>query len=68
VHDLLTKGLGFQLSFGSQLQLLVNTYHVQSVENSIANHLVQEIVHGIVRTVICAQIRTCRRPLILEDS
>jgi hypothetical protein len=48
VHDLHTKGLGFRLSFGHQLQLLLNTYQEKLSENKIANHLVHEIVHGIV--------------------
>jgi hypothetical protein len=48
VHDLLTKVSGLWLSFEHQLHLLVNTYQEQLIENSIANHLVQEIVQGIV--------------------
>jgi hypothetical protein len=51
VHILYTKGLGFQLSFGHQLQPMVNKFYEKSVE--IANHLVQEIVRGIVRRFVC---------------
>jgi hypothetical protein len=36
-----TKGLGVQLSFEHQFQLLVNTFQEKSVENLIANHFVQ---------------------------
>jgi hypothetical protein len=49
VYDLHSNGLGFQLSFGHQLQPLVNTFQGKSSENLIANHFVREIVHGIVR-------------------
>jgi hypothetical protein len=48
VHDLQTKGLGFQFSFGHQLQPLVNTFQEKSVKINFANHLRQEIVHRIV--------------------
>jgi hypothetical protein len=54
VHDLHTKGLGFSLSFGHQLQLLVNTYQEKSFKNKSPNYgLVQEIVHGIVCRFVC---------------
>jgi hypothetical protein len=51
-HDLHAKGLFRVLIIVSprhQLQLLVNTYQEKLVNNYIANHLVQKIVHGIVR-------------------
>jgi hypothetical protein len=48
LHNLQTKGLGFRLSFRHQFQLLVNTYQKKLIDNKIANHLVPEIVHGIV--------------------
>jgi hypothetical protein len=39
VHDLHTKGLGFRLSFGHQLQLIVNTFLETSVKKLIAKIL-----------------------------
>jgi hypothetical protein len=56
VHDLHRKGLGLQLSFGHQLQLLVNMYQEKSFEKYISNHLVQEIVHRIP-TRFCVRFR-----------
>jgi hypothetical protein len=54
VHDLHTKGY----PLGHQLQLLVNTFQEKYVETLIYNHLVPEIVHGIVwrfvRKIGCA--------------
>jgi hypothetical protein len=49
VHNLHTKGLRFLLSFEFKLQLRANTYQEQLPENYIANRIVQEIIHGIVR-------------------
>jgi hypothetical protein len=52
VRDLHRKGLGFCLSFGEPLKPLVNTFQGKLAHKLIANRLVQEIVHGIVRQFV----------------
>ena len=51
-HDLHTKGLGFQFPIIHSLQPFVNTFQEKLIPNSIAIHLWQEIVHGIVRQFV----------------
>jgi hypothetical protein len=52
VHNLHTKGLRFQLSFRHQLNSEEKKIQEKLFKNLIANHLVQEIKHGIIRRYV----------------
>jgi hypothetical protein len=47
------EGLRVLIIHGHQLQRLVNTFQEISVRNLMANHRLQEIVHGIKRQFVC---------------
>jgi hypothetical protein len=49
MYDVRITGLGSRFYIGHQLKPLINTHFRK---NSIACHLVQEIVHGIVRRFV----------------